>query len=300
MRGRLKSKCRAMATTQKLYAGEHDLGAMQRLVLSQWSLGSRFHIGDIAWQWATGSREREVALWLSGGEAVAFGWLHLPGHLYLVVRGDRSELAREVLGWFEQAASGGELSVDVLDKETHLISALRICGYREVEAGPFDLYTVLDLSELPESPRLPMGLRLRSMAGNGDVVRRVASHRAAWHPSAMTLDRYRQVMVSWPYRPELDWMIEISDGRYVANTCLWHDERNGVALLEPLGVDPAFRRQGLARAVVLQAMHAARDLGAKRAIVYPRGDELYPFTKPLYLGLGFKPYARTVAYMKRR
>jgi predicted N-acetyltransferase YhbS len=116
----------------------------------------------------------------------------------------------------------------------------------------------------------------------------------------MTLDRYRQVMDSWPYRPELDWMIEISDGHYVANTCVWYDELNGVALLEPLGVDPAFRRQGLARAVALQAMHAARDVGAKRAIVYPRGDELYPFTKPLYLGLGFRPYAQAVSFVKRR
>jgi GNAT superfamily N-acetyltransferase len=292
---------RAMATTTpRLYGGEEDLCAMQRLVQSQWSLESRFHIGDIAWQWATGSRAREVALWLSGGEAVAFGWLHFPGHLYLVVRRDRPELARDILAWFEQATSAGELSVDILDKETHLIDALRSCGYRGVEAGPFDLYTALDLSELPERPRLPMGLLLRSMAGDGDVERRVASHRAAWHPSAMTPECYRQVMVSWPYRPELDWMIEVSDGRYVANTCLWHDEGNDVALLEPLGVDPAFRRQGLARAVVLRALHAARDLGAKRAIVYPRGDELYPFTKPLYVGLGFKPYARTISFIKRR
>jgi len=239
-------------------------------------------------------------LWQSGGETVAWGWVHPPGHLYLAVHRDRAELAGDVLDWFERVVNGDELSVAVLDKEAHLARALTSRGYRMAKAGPFDLYTVLDLDELQPRPPHPTGLLPRSMADSCDVERRVASHRAAWHPSAMTVERYKRVMATPPYDPELDWMIEIADGRFVANCCLWHDRENAVALLEPVGVDPGFRRLGLARAVILNALHALRDQGAKRAIVYPRGDDLYPFTKPLYLGLGFKPYARTITFLKRR
>jgi hypothetical protein len=46
-----------------------------------------------------------------------------------------------------------------------------------------------------------------------DPARRVAVHRAAWHPSRVTVDSYRNVMAAWPYRATLDWVIEAPDGR---------------------------------------------------------------------------------------
>ena len=289
------------AATQKSYAGDEDLRAMQELVQANWSLESRFHVGDLAWQRSQGRDEDwPTMLWQSTGETVAWGWAHPPGHLYLAVHRDRADLADDVLGWFERAAQAEKLSVSVLDKETHLTQALIKRGYRRTETGPFDLHTVLDLDELQPKPLLPTGLLLRSMVEACDVERRVASHRAAWHPSAMTVERYKRVMATWPYDAKLDWMIEVADGHFVANCCLWHDRKNGVGLLEPVGVDPAFRRLGLARAVILNALHALREQGARSAVTYPRGDEAYPFTKPLYLGLGFKPYARTITFLKRR
>ena len=287
--------------TQRAYAGDEDLKSMQQLVQSIWSLKSRFHVGDIAWQRSQGRDEDwSTMLWKSGGETVAWGWAHPPGHLYLTVHPERAELAGEVLAWFEQTVNGEELSVAVLDKEAHLAQALTTRGYRMTKAGPFDLYTVLDLDELQAKPLLPTGLLPRSMAEGCDVERRVASHRTAWHPSGMTVERYHRVMATWPYDAALDWMIEIADGRFVANCCVWHDHVNGVGLLEPVGVDPGFRRLGLARAVIVNALHTLREQGAKLAITYPRGDDAYPFTKPLYLGLGFKPYAQTLSFEKRR
>jgi len=135
--------------------------------------------------------------------------------------------------------------------------------------------------------------------GEQDLAGRVGVHRAAWHPSRVTEASYRNVMAAWPYRSDLDWVIEAPDGRLVANCLIWLDERNGVGELEPVGADPAFRRKGLARAVCLDAMHALRAAGAGTAIVYPvRGHPDHPGPVPLYEGLGFRPYARTVTYAK--
>jgi GNAT superfamily N-acetyltransferase len=283
----------------RAYAGDADLLAMQHLVQSIWSLNSRFHVGDLAWQRSQSIDEEWPTLLLEeGSELVAWGWAHQPGHLYLAVRPGRPDLAQTVIEWFERTARSDRLNVDALDKETHLISALQARNYRLAGDAPFDLHTILDLGMLPPKLQMPMGFRLTSMAESPGIVRRVASHHAAWHPSRMTVERYRRVMAAWPYRPDLDWMIEIADGRFVANCCVWFDEVNAVGLLEPVGVDPGFRRLGLARAVILEALRALRDLGASRAVVYPRGDAGYPFTKPLYLGLGFEPYARTLSFQK--
>jgi GNAT superfamily N-acetyltransferase len=274
---------------------------MQTLVQSLWSSGGRFHIGDLAWQRAEGrDTDWPTMLWEEDGEIVGWGWIHLPGHLYIAVRQGRDDVVSGIFDWFERTATADRLSIDVLDTEPHLVAALDARNFRRREGGPFDLYVRLDLERLPPKPLLPTGLRLISMHDCDDIARRVASHRAAWHPSGMNDERYRRVMESWPYRREFDWMIEVADGRFVANCCIWLDEANKVGLLEPLGVDPGFRRQGLARAVCLHALHALKDLGAVSAITYPRGDDAYPFTKPLYLGMGFVPYARTLSFERRK
>ncbi len=277
---------------------------MQGLVQSLWPAGGRFHIGDLAWQRseAGGGEEAKwrTALWEANDRVVGWGWLHLPGHLYVAARPDKPEVAREIFAWFEREAEGEVLSVDVLDTEVHFTSTLREGGYIQRETGPFGLHTRLDLARIPAKPLLPTGLKPMSMQACEDVHRRVEAHRAAWHPSAMTDAKYGRVISNWPYRRELDWMIEVADGRFVANCCIWFDEENRVGLLEPVGVDPGFRRQGLATAVCLHALHALRELGATQAIVTPRGDDGYPFTKPLYLGMGFEPYARTISFVKRR
>jgi len=286
---------------QRAYRGADDLRRMQNLVQALWPSGGRFHIGDLAWQRAE-ARESDwpTALWEEDGELLGWGWIHLPGHLYLAARQERDDVVSAILDWFENKAVGEALSIDVLDTETRFIQALEARNYRRRDSGPFDLYVRLELSNLAPKPILPMGLRPMSMRDCDDTHRRVESHRAAWHPSGMNDERYRRVMNSWPYRRELDWVIEVADGRFVANCCIWLDEANRVGLLEPLGVDPAFSRLGLAKAVCTHALHALKAQGATAAITYPRGDEAYPFTKPLYLGMGFVPYARTRAFERDR
>ena len=56
-----------------------------------------------------------------------------------------------------------------------------------------------------------------------DLHERVEVHRAVWTPSRLTEESYRNVMRTWPYRAELDcvldrkrpWMIQIEIGRIV-------------------------------------------------------------------------------------
>jgi GNAT superfamily N-acetyltransferase len=108
-------------------------------------------------------------------------------------------------------------------------------------------------------------------------------------------------MAAWPYRTALDWVVEAPDGRFAAQCLIWLDERNAVGELEPVGTLPEFRREGLARAVCLAALHAAHHAGAREAVVYPVIN--HPKSAgalPLYRDLGFRPYARTLTFTRTR
>jgi GNAT superfamily N-acetyltransferase len=283
------------------YAGVDDLREMQRLAQRIWSPASQWHVGDLAWQRNQHlGREAEwpTALWESGGEVVAWGWAEMPNSLALLVDPAWPELAATVLDWFAGVVTKPQTTITVLDAEKHLIAALEWHGYIRQDNPHFHSYMARSLADLP-LPELPEGYRARPIRGDEDVAGRVAVHRAAWHPSRVTEASYRNVMAAWPYRPDLDWVVEAPDGRLVANCLIWLDEFNGVGELEPVGTDPSFRRRGLARGVCLAAMHALRQAGARQAVVYPvHGHPDHPAPVPLYAGLGFRPYARTLTFTK--
>ena len=232
----------------------------------------------------------------------------------LYVDPGRAELADEVLTWFVGVVAGAPASVTVtvLDSETHLVAALQRAGYQPAESAPFFQHCVIDLDNVSAVPWLPAGYRIRAVRAD-EAEARAAAHRAAWQParigqlhvpptdlghaeSPVTTRSYEAVMNAWPYRHDLDQVVEAPDGTLVASALGWLDEANRSGELEPVGTEPRHARRGLATAVSLACLHALRTAGATRAVVYPRGDSRYPAPRQLYRRLGFQPVARTVTY----
>jgi GNAT superfamily N-acetyltransferase len=160
-------------------------------------------------------------------------------------------------------------------------------------------------------PVLPPGFAARSVVPHDDFERRVRVHRRAWSvlpfaegdreaTSGLTSEEFRDIISTWPYRADLDWVVEGPDGEFAVSCCAWLDDTSRVVELEPVGTDPKFRGLGLGSAVCLAALRAARASGAREAIVYARGDDAYPVPKHLYAELGFVPYARSRAYVRTR
>ena len=274
---------------------------MQELVAKHWSLGSALHIGDLAWdrfQHAGREHEWPTQLWFEGDEVVAWGWLRLPSDLSYFVSPARPELLTSVVDWFEERAEGDALTVTVVGDEPELAAR----GYEPVTGEPTMIYFERSLAALPHID-LPSGFVLRHVAGLQDVAARVAVHRAAFSaygPSRVTEESYLAVMAAWPYRADLDWVVETPD-RTFASFCLgWLDEANRVVELEPVGTHQDWRRRGLGRSACLAVMRAAADLGAERAVVY--GVELDGLsTGPaLYRSLSFRAYAELRSFAKSR
>ncbi len=283
------------------YRGPAHLRDMQSLVQRLWSPESRWHVGDVAWgRFAIPGAESgfRTSVWSESGAIAAWGWAELPGDLSMVVDPDYGGLADQVLAWFQSVARADTLSVTALQTETHLCDALEAAGYSVDRSAPYFTHHLMTLDNLPDTA-LPVGFAVRHVELH-EAQQRAAVHRVGWSDfgSRVSTDSYQEVMAAWPYRADLDWVVEAPDGGWVASALAWLDDLNQVGLLEPVGCAPAYRRRGLARAVNVAALHALRRAGATRAVVAPRGDAAYPVPGRLYRSIGFQPGPRTVTYRR--
>ncbi|GIF20320.1 putative N-acetyltransferase YhbS [Actinoplanes tereljensis] len=294
------------------YFGPDDLAAMQRLVQRSWTTDSHWHLGDLGWQ-RPSMADRRIALWEDdeAGQVVAWAWISAPARLEMQAP---AGLTGDVLAWFDQEAAGEQQTVTVVETDAALVEELSAAGYRPVDDEPFFRHCLRDLDDSLPAPRLPGGYLVRAVRP-GELAARAAVHRAAWRPgrlgemqvppvdlgdgeSGMTTKRYADIVSHWPYRSDLDLVVEAPDGRLVGTALGWLDEVNRVALLEPVGVDPEHGRRGLGVAVSLACLHAMRDAGATQAVVCPRGDDAYPVPRRLYHAVGFRDAGRTVTYRR--
>lgn len=275
----------------------NELRDMQRLVQELWRIAppAEFHVGDLAW-WSR-EPERRTRMWRGNEGTSAWAGLSSPGELEYLVHPGHPDVHDDVLVWFEEEADARELTVWALEDDHLKTEALERHGYAPAD-GAFFIQLTRGLNDVP-SPQLAEGYRLAHVRGPADIPRRVAVQRAAF-TSTMTDEKYARLLATWPYRANLDVVVEAADGGYAAFCLAWLDDDNGVAELEPVGTHPDHTRKGLASAAICEALRRAAAAGAATAIVYARGDDIYPAPLRLYRTLGFEPARRRVRYVTNR
>lgn len=139
------------------------------------------------------------------------------------------------------------------------------------------------MKDLPPAA-LPPGFVIRSMADRNDIERRRRCTGLSFNhtdprewPSAQV---YQELQKAPDYRPDLDLYVVAPDGEFISCCVVWHDRKNHICMLEPVGTLPDCRRRGFAREVIVEGFRRATRLGATRAFV---GADL-----PVYLAIGFK------------
>ncbi|MGP4080672.1 GNAT family N-acetyltransferase [Pseudalkalibacillus sp. R45] len=278
----------------RTYKDSNDLKRMQKLTQAIWKLEPNFHIGDLAWQrYRHVGREDDwdTAILEMDGEPVAWGWIQIPGELICQVHPKFPEVAKDVIDWFDKITKTIEQKVTVLEKETHLISALEDSLFKPSEQKP-EVLNKISLDGCPFPVQLPDKFKGRHIKGSEDLTNRVAVHKAAFHKTKVTEESYVNVMNTYPYDSSLDWVIESPNGEFVASCLIWFDEVNKVGLLEPVGTDPRFRRMGLASSVCKLALNALCDKGAKTAVVVCTSSD----ASELYKSIGFQQIAQTKSF----
>jgi predicted N-acetyltransferase YhbS len=145
-----------------------------------------------------------------------------------------------------------------------------------------------DLTSMDLSYSLPDGFVVRGMgeAGDedGDYTRQADLTRRIFPRSEYTREAHDCLRQAPDYRPDLDVAAIAPSGEHVALACAMLDPRAMIGDFEPIGADPRYRRLGLGRAVVLEALRRLRDLGARQAFVVTGGEPYH--ANAFYRALG--------------
>ena len=225
--------------------------------------------GQIAfWAASIARGEHRVRLWYDGGRLAGWGWLTRGTELEWQVRPEHPELLDEILDWAQPS------EVLVRADHTDAIARLRAHGLQPEPEAAWMRINERTLDQIEEPQRAG---RLHGTHGRGRRLR-VARGGAPVGVRAVALPRrrLRDVRASWPYRQDLDCVVEAPDGSIAAYSLAWLDELNGVGELEPVGTHAEHQRRGLGRAVNLFALQRLRDEGATTVMVACRGDDAHP------------------------
>lgn len=126
----------------------------------------------------------------------------------------------------------------------------------------------------------------------------VRMHRSAWGAgSTYSAETHRKVTKLPGYLKELNPTVVKTGGHIVGSCICWPDTMNMIGEIKPLQVDPDYRRIGVARAIVLEAIIRMKLLGMERALVYNSGSNMR--AGRLYASAGFKPNGRILIYEKQ-
>jgi mycothiol synthase len=145
---------------------------------------------------------------------------------------------------------------------------------------------------------MPAGCQVRAVEAS-EIPNRAAAQREVWHPwtvGNVSDDDYAYFMRLPGYHRDLDIVAVAPDGVIAAYVNGWIDPVNRIGDFGPVGARPAYRRQGLTRAVLLEGLRRMQAYGMDRVSV-STGVSNTPALR-LYESVGFKIVNKYLEYVK--
>ena len=284
--------------TSRRATGLDDLRAAEALVTRAWVDGSRFvapTVGDLEW-WYGGvypeTLEDTLRLWSVDDRPAAWTW-HTAGEVeWMTWSGDPAtdaELDEAIVASAIADAAGRPVAMWSSEDDHATVTRLLRHGFAETPIRLTQFRLPLDDDWTPADAPLPAGYRIRPVAGPDELEARVEVHRAAFHPSRLTVPKYERLIGAPHYRFEDDLVVEAPDGSLAAFAIAWFDPVALIGEFEPVGTHPDHQRRGLARAVLTHGLRRFQAQGARLAQVY--ADAAEPGPTGLYPTVGFTRHA---------
>jgi RimJ/RimL family protein N-acetyltransferase len=264
-----------MAVVSRPYQSEDDYTALRQFLINLPDMriaAGTFTIGDLDWwrfQHDDPNQIFKVQLWIDEESVIGYA-LPDSSSVDLFLHPGYRHVEGEMIDWaiaYARSNEVGEITIIANDRDRPRQAALRARGFESTDAHY--VFRGRSLEWAIPAPVLPAGFRFGDSVDADDayIAARVNVHRAAWEPSRMTVTKHRAVMQSPTYRPDLDLVVIGPDEAFATCTIVWFDEQNSIGVFEPVGCHPAFRQQGLTRAMMFEGMRRLQKLGAQRAFV---------------------------------
>jgi ribosomal protein S18 acetylase RimI-like enzyme len=150
---------------------------------------------------------------------------------------------------------------------------------------------------IPET-LLPEGCQVRSV-NEDEISDRAAAQREVWQPwtvGDVSDEEYARFMRLPGYHRDLDIVSVTPEGVIAAYVNGWIDPLNRIGDFGPVGALPAYRKQGLTRAVLLECLRFMQACGIERVSV-STGVSNEPALR-LYRSVGFKVVNKYLEFIK--
>ncbi len=162
------------------------------------------------------------------------------------------------------------LATQVTEKQPAQLRILEQCGF--VSKGIAEVTRMYNLSDMETAaPVLAEGFELVDMATHYDPIglARLKANAFSNRNSVSNVEllAHEYVRESPIYQPEFDLAIVTAQGEYVAGCEAFIDYENGVAEIERVCTHSAYRRKGLAKAVIQACFHRLRNHGIPTAYI---------------------------------
>jgi mycothiol synthase len=304
--------------TSRLYETEHDLQQMQDLLMearartNDWRYA---HVGEMLFRFFMvdchlNSREY-IRLWHDHqGKLVAYAILGEDPSFdcQVLPEYEWSGIEAEAMAWAETRISelrkldakqwSSKFVSSARQDDAKRIAFLEQHGFRySGEFAEVNMIRLLD-EPIPETV-IPPGCQVRSLAEAGEISNRASAHREVWLPwtdGNISDEDYVRFMQLPGYHRDLDVVAVAPDGVIAAFVNGWIDPLNRIGDLGEVGARPAYRRQGLTRAVLLECLRRLKARGMERACV-STGISNTP-ARQLYESIGFKIVNKYLDYVK--
>ena len=280
---------------------DHFLPFMLRRVLTPSSLLSSTSIDLTA----------DVRIWQkSDGTVCGFALVDLSvwGLFFLVSPIEEGrELEQEILSWACNRASriSRDKSVTlrcrrVREDNPKRISSLERQGFRR-ENDRQGLRMVRPLDIPLDRPLVPQGFKVRHLSGRDEIEAYVALVNSAI-PKATSIEAHQKWVETPEYIPELDLIAVADDGTFAAFCQSYYDPLELVGSTrregwtDPIGTAPAYRKRGLARAIVLEALWRLKRRGIEDAVLGVAGSN--EVARKLYQSIGYRAIYKMYDYVK--
>jgi GNAT superfamily N-acetyltransferase len=148
--------------------------------------------------------------------------------------------------------------------------------------------TWMDANDRPDVARMPDGFVLVDRAQET-----AAPHPLRRRSGDAAEARLRQCSL---YDPALDLAVETADHDVVGYALFWFDPVTKVGLVEPMRVEDAYQRRGLARAMLTTGLDRLAKRGARRLKVGYATE----VARNLYVGAGFRVTSTNTSHSWKR
>lgn len=271
------------------------------------------HVVDLPYRfssWAFDDPEN-VALWFDENQRL-IAWAVMQSPFWTIDYVCHPEAARdlhpEILAWADERARAikdtpyarSAWFAMVFSGQQERIRDLENAGFKcQSDAGEDSWSKVLmrRSSQTPVKVYEPRsGFTVRSLAGEKEVPAYVELHRSVFESKNMTMEWRGRTLQHPDYMPELDVVVESTDGRLAAFCICWFDKVSKSGHVEPLGNHKDFRPYALGRVALSEGLRRLQSLGAQN--IFVETDNYRNTAFRLYESFDFQVIQDVLVYRK--